>query len=76
MNIESVKTDLLKLIIQMVNFPAPQICRHAVSLDILNLLEKHNMIPKVDIAVLAKSLSDGCEGDSIALSVLTTLVKD
>jgi hypothetical protein len=68
------KTDLLKLIIRMVNFPESTVCRHAVALDLLNLLEKHDMLPKADVAVLAKCLCDGCEGDSLALSALKQLM--
>lgn len=31
---------ILKLIKNLINFPSPKICKHAVMLDLLNLLEE------------------------------------
>jgi hypothetical protein len=42
--------ELIKLMERMLNFPFPQICRHLVACDILELLEKYGAKISQDLA--------------------------
>ena len=67
---ERVRTDLLRMIERLVNFPFPQICRHSVACDLLSLFETY--FGGDGLARLAKALVQA--DDESALAEIESLV--
>lgn len=60
--------DVLKMIRNLMKFPFPQICRHAVALDLISILEEKGWNPPND---LVKAVTRAW--DDIALEELAKL---
>lgn len=67
---DQLKKELVEEIEHMLTFPFPQVCRHSVALDMLNILEKFGCIIPSD---LAKAICEGCNGDEKALELLKSI---
>ena len=59
--------DLYGLIEGLLKFPFAQICRHAVALDILSLLERNEETIDPE---LVRYISEAAKGDEQALAIL------
>ena len=49
------RNDIIAMIEDMATFPYPQICRHLVALNLIDILEKHGEPITEDFKALAKS---------------------
>jgi hypothetical protein len=73
MESQKVKNEILQMVKGLVNFPFPQICVHAVSLDLLQLLINNNIdIPEE----LIRSVCQNSNGDVEATEIINDLIKN
>lgn len=62
--------DVLEMILALVRFPYPTICRHSVACDLLSLLEEKGRLDASVVEPLSKALIDGSLGDENAEQIL------
>lgn len=69
---DKIQQDLLKMALGLVRFPYPQICRHSVALDVMQVLQDSGMeLPEP----LVKAIVDSSAGDEEAERILLELLK-
>lgn len=66
-----IEKDIYKMIIGLLKFPYPQICRHLVALELLSLLEKNGYEISEE---LAKYISKASECDSEAIDLIVNQI--